>query len=140
MAMGRSGFFTDRQPDRNVHDYYSGVLEYESGLIVNIIHSWIAPGGLDREYTQLIGEQGGIDFNTGYLTYRKATGKPTRKVGADMKGDNTTAAFVAFLRSVRERLLAVAGPKQGREALLTCLLMREAVDRGTIVTPQDLAA
>jgi predicted dehydrogenase len=140
MGMGRSGFFTDQQPDRNVHDYYSGVLEYESGLIVNIIHSWIAPGGIDREYTQLIGEQGGIDFNTGYLTYRKTTGKETRKVGANMKGDNTTAAFAAFLRSVRERTPAVAGPKQGREAVLTCLLMREAVYRGTVVTPKDLEA
>jgi len=140
MGLGRTGFFRDQQPDRNVHDYYTGVLEYESGLIVNIIHSWLAPGGLDREYTQLVGERGGIDFNTGVITYRKSTGRPTRRVGAEMKTDNTTLALAAFLRSVRERIPAVAGPTEGRESVLTCLLMREAVYRGTIVTPRDLGA
>lgn len=140
LALGRAGFFRDQQPERNVHDYYSGVLEYESGLIVNITHSWLAPGGLDREYTQLIGEQGGIDYNTGVITYRKSTGRTTRRVGAEMKTDNTTLAFAAFLRSVRERTPAVAGPEQGRESLLTCLMMREAVERGTVVTRTDLGA
>lgn len=140
MGMGRSGFFTDQQPDRNVHDYYSGVLEYENGLIVNIVHSWVAPPGLDREYTQLVGEQGGIDFNTGAITYRKSTGKAERKVGAEAGPDSTTLAFAAFLRSVRERVPAIAGPEEGRQALLSCLMMREAVSRGTVVTPKDIGA
>jgi predicted dehydrogenase len=140
MGMGRSGFFTDQQPDRDVHDYYSGVLEYENGLIVNIVHSWVSPPGLDREYTQLVGEQGGIDFNTGVVTYRKSTGKPERKVGPEKGPDNTTLAFQAFLRSVRERIPAIAGPEQGRQAVLTCLMMREAVYRGTVITPKDIGA
>ncbi len=140
VGFGRADFFRDQQPDRNVHDYYSGVLEYENGLIVNIIHSWLAPGGLDREYTQLIGEHGGIDFNTGVVTYRKSTGRATRRVGVDMKTDNTTLAFAAFLTSVRERIPAVAGPAEGRASLLTCLLLREAVYRGAVVTRQDLGA
>jgi len=140
LGMGRSGFFTDQQPDRDVHDYYSGVLEYENGLIVNIVHSWVSPPGLDREYTQLVGDQGGIDFNTGIITYRKSTGRAERKVGPEKGPDNTTLAFQAFLRSVRERVPAIAGPEQGREAVLTCLMMREAVSRGTAVTPKDIGA
>ena len=140
VGLGRAGFFADKQPDRNVHDYYSGVLEYENGLIVNIIHSWIAPTGLDKEYTQLVGELGGIDFNAGTITYRKSTGRKPRRVGEGQTSDNTTLAFAAFLKSVRERTPAVAGPQEGRESALTCLLMREAVYRGTVVTPRDIGA
>ena len=139
MGMGRDDRFRDKQPDRNVHDYYSGVLEYDNGVIVNIIHSWVAPGGIDREYTQLIGAKGGIDFNPGQVTFRREDGRPPLKVGqAAGASDSTRLAFEAFARSVRERTPAIATPETGREAALTCLLMREAVRRGTPVTMEEL--
>jgi predicted dehydrogenase len=139
VGLGRTDLFTAQQPDRNVHDYYSGVLEYENGLMVNILHSWVAPRGLNREYTQLIGEVGGIDFNQGTITYRSADRKP-RQVGVGETSDDTTLAFAAFLRSVRERIPAVAGPREGRESVVTCLLMREAVYRGGVATAKDIGA
>ena len=83
---------------------------------------------------------GGIDFNPGTITYRKSTGKKPRRVGEGQTSDNTTLAFAAFLRSVRERIPAVAGPKEGRDSVLTCVLMREAVYRGTVVTPKEIGA
>lgn len=141
MGMGRDDRFRDKQPDRNVHDYYSGVLEYENGVIVNIIHSRVAPGGIDREYTQLIGAKGGIDFNPGSVTFRREDGRPPRSLGKEAGAyDNTQLAFAAFAHSVRTRAPAIATPETGRAAVLTCLLMREAVRRGTVVTPKDIGA
>jgi predicted dehydrogenase len=141
MGMGRNDLFRDKQSDRNVHDYYSGVLEYENGVIVNIIHSWVAPGGIDREYTQLIGAKGGIDFNPGSVTFRREDGRPARGVGKEAGAyDNTQLAFAAFAHSVRTRTAPLATPETGRASALTCLLMREAVRRGTVVTPQDIGA
>ena len=57
-AMGRNDLFRDRQPDRDVHDYYSGVVEYPGNVFVNIIHSWVAPGKFNEEYTRLDRVQG----------------------------------------------------------------------------------
>ena len=140
MGMGIDTLFRENQPDRNVHDYYSGVLEYENGVIVNIIHSWIAPGGLNREYTQLIGNEGGIDFNPGTVTFRPESKKGTITVGAGATADNTALAFAAFAKSVRDRTPSIAPPIMGRAAVVTCLLMREAVARGTVVTLKDIGA
>ena len=70
---------SEQQPDRDVTDYYSALVEYENGVIVNILHSWVAPGqsgaynrSFNDEYTRLIGTEAGIDFNTGTLSYRKS--------------------------------------------------------------------
>ena len=140
MGMGNDTLFRENQADRNVHDYYSGVLEYENGVIVNIIHSWIAPGGLNREYTQLVGTQGGIDFNPGTVTFRPESKKGTVTVGEKATADNTALAFAAFANSVRTRTPSIAPPSMGRAAVVTCLLMRTAVAKGTVVTLQDIGA
>jgi myo-inositol 2-dehydrogenase / D-chiro-inositol 1-dehydrogenase len=36
MGLGMDKFFKDKQADRNVHDYYSGVLEYENGVVERV--------------------------------------------------------------------------------------------------------
>lgn len=140
MGMGIDTLFRENQPERNVHDYYSGVLEYENGVIVNILHSWIAPGGLNREYTQLVGTQGGIDFNPGMVTFRPDSKKDGQKVGAGAREDNTALAFAAFAKAVRDRSPSIAPPGMGRAAVVTCLMMREAVAKGTVVTRKDIGA
>jgi myo-inositol 2-dehydrogenase / D-chiro-inositol 1-dehydrogenase len=140
MGMGNDTLFRDKQPDRNVHDYYSGVMEYENGAIVNIIHSWIAPGGLNKESSQLIGTEGGIDFNSGTVSYRPETGKEVRTLGTKGGPDSTALAFAAFVHSVRTRTPSISPPAMGRAAVVSCLLMREAVSRGTVVTPKDIGA
>jgi len=142
MGLGMDKFFKDRQPDRDVHDYYAGVLEYENGVVVNIIHSWLAPTLLNKEYTHLIGSKGGVDFNSGMFSYRPDLKKADR-VGFSGDGstiDSTKLAFEAFLNSVRTRSAPIAGVKEGREAVLTCLLMREAVYQQRALTLKELGA
>lgn len=140
MGLGMDKFFKDRQPERDVHDYYAGVLEYENGVIVNIIHSWLAPRLLDKGYTQLIGSQGGVDFNTGRFSPRPNLEKPDRAgfSGDAGKIDSTELVFDAFLNAVRTRTAPIAGVKEGREAMLTSLLMREVVYQQRSVTLKEL--
>ena len=78
VGLGRKGLYAKKQADRSVTDYYSALVEYGNGVIVNIIHSWVAPGqdgaynkAFNDEYTRLIGVDAGIDFNTGTFSYRK---------------------------------------------------------------------
>jgi myo-inositol 2-dehydrogenase/D-chiro-inositol 1-dehydrogenase len=146
MGLGRDGLFTEKQPDRDVHDYYSALVEYENGLIVNILHSWVAPGqsgafnrAFNDEYTRLVGTQAGIDFNTGTFSYRKELNKPDR-VGHTHQGaiDSTLLALEAFADSVRTRKPPVSTVEQGRDAVLACLLVREAVRRQQPVTMAEL--
>lgn len=146
MGMGRTGFFREQQPDRDVHDYYSAVVEYENGVLVNILHSWVAPGqsgafnrAFNDEFTRLIGTQAGIDFNTGTFSYRRELNRADR-VGHSSAGtiDSTLLALQDFIGSVQTRRPPAATAVQGRDAVLACLLVREAVYRSGPVTPQDL--
>ena len=146
MGLGRDNLFRDRQRERDVHDYYSAVVEYGNDVFVNILHSWAAPGqngkfnpAFNGEYTRLIGTKAGIDFNTGTFSYRKELDKPDR-VGHDSKGDinNTRLALEAFVGSVRTRKPPVATVEHGRDAVLACLLVREAVYQRKPVTMKEL--
>jgi predicted dehydrogenase len=148
MGLGRDNLFRSDQRDRDVHDYYSAVVEYANGVIVNILHSWVAPGRqgaftrtFNDEYTRLIGTRAGIDFNTGTFSYRKELNRPDR-VGHSAVGDvnNTRLALAAFLDSVRNSRPPVATVRHGRDAVLACLLVREAVYRKRVVTVKELPA
>jgi predicted dehydrogenase len=140
LGLGMDKFFKELQTDRNVHDYYSGVLEYENGVVVNIIHSWLPPRMFDKEYSWLIGTKGGVDFNTGKFSYRGNEKEDRLGYTGDANIDNTKLAFDAFIKSVRTRSPSIAPPSIGREAVLTCLLMREAVYRQRAVTLKELQA
>lgn len=141
VGFGRNDLFRDQQSDRDVHDYYSGVLEYENGVIVNIVHSWVPPTKFNEEYTRLIGTTGGIDFNSGTFSYRPNQNRPDRVAFEGPANlDNNVLAVESFLKAVRERSQPVATLAHARDALLACLLMREAVDRGTAVTLKDIGA
>ncbi len=146
VGLGRKGLYAKTQPDRTVTDYYSALVEYGNGLIVNILHSWVAPGqdgaynkAFNDEYTRLIGVDAGIDFNTGTFSYRKELNKPDR-VGHNFKGeiDSTFLALEAFADSVRTRKPPVANAQHGRDSALACLLVREAVYREGMVTMEEL--
>ena len=92
MAMGRNNLFRELPPDRDVHDYYAGLVEYPGGIFVNIVHSWVAPNKFNEEYTRLIGTKGGIDFNTGTFSYRPDKKKNDRPFGGG-ELNNTLLAF-----------------------------------------------
>ena len=146
VGLGRKGLYAKKQADRSVTDYYSALVEYGNGVIVNIIHSWVAPGqdgaynkAFNDEYTRLIGVDAGIDFNTGTFSYRKELNKPDR-IGHNFKGeiDSTYLALEAFADSVRTRKPPVANAQHGRDSALACLLVREAVYRESMVTMEEL--
>lgn len=147
-GMGRAGLYSEKQPDRDVHDYYTALVEYENGVIVNIIHSWISPGQaghfsgkFNDEYTRLLGTEAGIDFNSGTFSYRQELDKPDR-VGHNHPGDinGSLLSLEAFIHSVRTRSAPVATVEHGRASVLACLLVREAVYRGGEVTMKELTA
>ena len=146
MGLGRAGLFKDFQPDRDVHDYYSAVVEYENGVLVNILHSWVSPGQngkftkeFNDEYTRLMGVKGGIDFNSGTFSYRKELNRPDR-IGHSVQGNinNTKLALEAFVKSVKDRSKPVATVENGRDAVLSCLLVRESVYRQKVLTMKEL--
>jgi predicted dehydrogenase len=146
MGLGRTGLYKVFQPDRDVHDYYSAVVEYENGVIVNILHSWVAPGqngkftqAFNDEYTRLNGVKAGIDFNTGVIAYRKELNIPD-KVAHSATGpvNNTKLGLEAFADSVKTRKAPVATVEHGRDAVLACLLVREAVYQKKPVTMKEL--
>ncbi len=148
MGLGRSGLYHENQTDRDVTDYYSALVEYGNGVIVNILHSWVAPGkegaynkAFNDEYTRLVGTRAGIDFNTGTIAYRKELNLPDRIAHTDTGPiDNTRLSIQAFADSVRQRTPAVSTVEQGRDSALACLLVREAVYRGGMVTMEELKA
>ena len=146
MGMGRTGLYKSFQPDRDVHDYYSAVVEYENGAVINILHSWVAPGQngkftkeFNDEYTRLNGVKAGIDFNSGVIAYRKELNIPD-KVGHSATGaiNNTKLGLEAFAASVKSRKPPVATVEHGRDAVLACLLVREAVYTKKPVTMKEL--
>jgi myo-inositol 2-dehydrogenase / D-chiro-inositol 1-dehydrogenase len=138
MAMGRNDLFRDRQADRDVHDYYSGVVEYPGNVLVNIIHSWVAPTKFNEEFTRLIGTKGGVDFNSGTFSYRPDLKKPDQKRGGP-ETNNTLLALQAFVNSVRTRSEPVCTVEHGRAAVLACLLVRASVDARAAVTMDQVS-
>ncbi len=146
MGMGRAGLWGEQQADRTVTDYYSAIVEYENGVVVNILHSWVAPGQsgamkahFNYEYTKLVGTRAGIDFNSGTFVYRKELNLPDR-IGHNHQGeiDSTYLALEAFADSVRTRKPAISTVENGRDSVLACLLVRAAVNRGGVVTMEEV--
>jgi len=116
--------------------------------VVNIIHSWVVSDRFNEEFTRLIGIRGGIDFNAGVINYRedkwlfekRTKQKPDRKVTVDNKVDSSYLALEAFFKSVKDRSKPIATVENGRDAVLCCLLMREAVYTRQIATMEKLKA
>lgn len=140
VGLGRNDLFRDKQPDRNVHDYYSAMVEYEGGVFVSIVHSWVVPNKFGDEYSRLIGTRAGMDFNTGLISYRPDQKKPDRHVWSSKEPANSTLrALQSWVDSVRTRSQPVATVEHARDAVVTCLMVRTAVERKTAVTREDIA-
>jgi predicted dehydrogenase len=129
------------QPDRDVHDYYAAVVQYENGVLVNILHSWVSSPLLSGEFTQLSGLKAGVDFNKGIISYRPDQNKEDRKISEDVDRMHRDAgALDGFLSSVRSRKAPPATVENGRDAALTSILVREAVYRRQPVTMKEVLA
>jgi myo-inositol 2-dehydrogenase/D-chiro-inositol 1-dehydrogenase len=124
-GLGRNDLYTDLQPERNVTDYYAVILEYPNGLIVHYAHGWISPKHFTGISMIAVGSEGAVDIGNGRISLRdeKATVEPIAK----QEISDTQSALAAFLDSIREHKPAVAPVSNGRNAVLTGLLVRKAV-------------
>jgi myo-inositol 2-dehydrogenase/D-chiro-inositol 1-dehydrogenase len=140
---GRRDVFTANEPDRDVTDYYSAILEYPGGVIVNWLHSWVAPPGgtFDKHTCQVIGRKAAVDLYGGKIEFLDR--KTPAETLPDDQGDLTEAAQRSFLDCVRKRRAgekweAPSGPRNGRDSVLTALLVRKAVDEKRLVKMEEV--
>jgi myo-inositol 2-dehydrogenase / D-chiro-inositol 1-dehydrogenase len=139
-GQGRRGLFARQQPERDVTDHYSVQLEWADGLHVSFLQSWVAPA--DDRFTgttlQIMGTEGGIDFGSGALTFRDK-GRPRQVVHPGVQPD-TRLAVQTFLASVRSGgdLPPPLTLHEARDATLTGLLVRKAVDERRIVAMEEI--
>ena len=135
-GMGRRDLFTAAQPGRDVTDHYSVQLDWASGFRATFQQSWAAPA--DDAFTgssmRVVGRGGGLDFSTGSVTFRDRSRPrialpPARQV-------DTKLALASFLAAVRlpEPVAPPISLAEARDATLTGLLVRKAVDEGRVVT------
>jgi predicted dehydrogenase len=123
-----------------VTDHYSVQLEWASGFHVSFLHSWVAPA--DDRFTgttlQVMGTEGGLDFTTGAMTFRDKS-RPRQVIHPGNQPD-TRLALQAFLGSVRSEapLPAPLSLAEARDATLTGLLVRKAVDERRVVTLDEI--
>jgi predicted dehydrogenase len=141
-GMGRRDLFTRDQPGRDVTDHYTVQLEWPTGFQVSFLQSWVAPA--DDRFTgitlQVIGDAGGFDFGTGTLTFRDRN-RPRQTLHPGTQPD-TRLTLQVFLDAVRAPG-SVPPPMtlgEARDATLTGLLVRKAVDERRVVTLDEIRA
>ncbi len=100
-GQGHRDVFAGLQPERDVTDHYSAMLQWPGGPHVTFTQSWIDPA--DDAFTgttlQLVGTAGGLDLSTGVATFRER-GRP-RQVLHPGHVPDTKLALAAFLDAVR---------------------------------------
>jgi predicted dehydrogenase len=139
---GRRGLFARQQPGRDVTDHYSVELEWADGFRASFFQSWIAPAddGFTGATLRVLGEDGGLDFGTGSLSFRDRL-RPRQTIHPGPQND-TRLALLAFLTSIRATspLPPPISLEEARAATLTGLLVRKAVDERRIVTLEEIRA
>ncbi|HWE35977.1 MAG TPA: Gfo/Idh/MocA family oxidoreductase [Isosphaeraceae bacterium] len=139
---GRRDVFAHLQPTRDVTDHYAATLEWADGFHLGFVQSWIDPA--DDAFTgihqRIVGAAGGLDFGTGVATFRDRS-RPRLTIHPGPQPD-TRAALSTFLDAARGREpspppLSLA---EAREATLTGLLVRRAVDSRRPVTRDEARA
>lgn len=138
---GHRDLFADVQPERDVTDHYSVTLEWPDGFAAHFVQSWVDPAddaftGLDQ---RVVGTGGGVDFGTGTVTFRDRS----RARAALHPGNqpDTRFALAAFLEAIRNggELPPPVTLAEAREATLTGLMVRAAVDQRRVVTRGEVA-
>jgi predicted dehydrogenase len=139
-AQGRRDVFAGVQPDRDVTDHYTALLEWPGGFHASLVHSWIDPA--DDAFTgmsqKLIGTSGGLDFGSGVATFR-GKDQPRRTLHAGQPND-TRLALEAFIAAVRspEPVPPPLSLDDARAATATGLMVRQSLDLGRAVTIDDV--
>jgi predicted dehydrogenase len=135
-AIGRRNVIEPNNPERNVTDYYTAVLEYPNGLIVHYSHGWISPPGFTGMSAHFIGTKGAVDLLGAYIVLRE---KGERISGEGQPGD-TLEHLQNFFNAVRVRdtNMVHCGIDNGVAASYVGLLIRLSLDRKRQVTFDEL--
>lgn len=138
---GRRGVFRKSQPDRDVTDDYQVQLLWDDGFSATFAQSWAAPA--DDAFTgmgqRIIGSAGGFDFASGALTPRDRA-RPRQSIHPGSQPD-TALSVRAFLDAVRspDRPEPAVSLAEAREATITGLMARLAVDEARVVARSEVA-
>jgi predicted dehydrogenase len=141
-GQGRRDLFAQQQPTRDVTDHYSVQLEWPGGFHVSFLQSWVAPA--DDRFTgitlQVMGTAGGLDLGSGALTLRDR-GRPRETLHPGNQPD-TRLALQAFLAAAAagEPVTPPLTLAEARDATLTGLLVRKAVDERRVVSLEEISA
>ncbi len=137
---GRKDIFVE--PNRDVTDYYTSTIEWENGFTLMFHHSWICPNtdAFRGTYERVAGPKGGCELGLGKFTYKM---KDDPKVTPTVKevgttANNTRELLSDFFRCIKSGGQTISGPRTAYESVLTGLLVRAAVDKGGIVTMEEL--
>jgi myo-inositol 2-dehydrogenase / D-chiro-inositol 1-dehydrogenase len=137
---GRRGMFAAKDPSRDVTDHYAVELEWADGFRASFMQSWVAPA--DDSFTgstlRVMGEQGGLDFVSGALTFRDRA-RPRQTIQPGPQAD-TRMALEAFLAAVRSET-PIPPPislADARAATEMGLLVRKAVDEQRVVALNEI--
>ena len=135
-AVGRRNVIEPNNPERNVTDYYTAVLEYPNGLIVHYSHGWISPPGFTGMSAHFIGTKGAVDLLGAYIVLRE---KGERITGEGQPGD-TLEHLQNFFEAVRagDPNMVYCGVDNGVAASYVGLLIRLSLDRKRQVTFGEL--
>jgi predicted dehydrogenase len=139
---GRRGLFAAADPTRDVTDHYAVELEWADRFRASFVQSWIAPAdeGFTGSTLRVLGEEGGLDFTGGSLTFRDRA-VPRQPIHPGPQADSRMA-LEAFLDAVRSPSptpppITLA---DARAATLIGLLARKAVDERRVVTLDEILA
>ena len=139
---GRRGLFAQQDPGRDVTDHYAVELEWADGFRASLLQSWVAPAadGFTGSTLRVLGEAGGLDFGAGSLTFRDRQ-RPRQTIHPGPQND-TRLALLDFLTSVRAEkpLPPPITLAEAKNATLTGLLVRKAVDERCVVTMEEIRA
>ncbi len=138
---GRRGLFAATDPLRDVTDHYAVELEWADSFRASFVQSWVAPAddGFTGSTLRVMGEEGGIDFVSGALTFRDRA-RPRQTIQPGPQAD-TRMALATFLAAVRSDS-TVAPPitlADARAATQIGLLVRKAVDEQRLVGLDEIA-
>lgn len=139
---GRRGLFAKQDPERDVTDHYACELTWADGFRASFSQSYVAPAddNFTGSHLRVMGVDGGFDFGTGALTFRDRTrGRRMIQPGA---WNDTRLSLEVFLAAVRAE--APTAPPvtlaEARDATLTGLLVRKAVDEAREATMEEILA
>lgn len=115
-------------PDLPVEDYGHAVFTLDSGAVVTVEDTWIAPAGASSTRAHLVGSRGAVfhDTATGTFGFAEQGGEWTfAKLPAD-----TFDTLEVLLAAVRDGVPPQSTVRTARATLATCLDFYEAARRG----------